>query len=47
VLPLAGQVDQIIKTLNAADVKGLLYGDEATYLGRKVKAMTLAEGGLL
>ena len=40
VLPLAGQVDQIIKTLSAADVKGLLYGDEANYLGRKVKAMT-------
>jgi len=47
VLPLAGQVDQIIKTLSAADVKGLLYGDEATYLGRTVKAMTPAEGGLL
>ena len=27
VLPLAGQVDQIIKTLTAADVKALLYGD--------------------
>lgn len=46
VLPLAGQVDQIIKTLSAADVKGLLYGDEATYLGRKVRAMEPAEGGL-
>ncbi len=47
VLPLAGQVDQIIKTLSAADVKGLLYGDEANYLGRTIKAMTPAEGGLL
>jgi len=46
VLPLAGHVDQIVKTLSAADVKGLLYGDEATYLGRTVKAMSKAEGGL-
>jgi 3-hydroxyisobutyrate dehydrogenase-like beta-hydroxyacid dehydrogenase len=45
-LPLAGQVDQIIKTLTAADVKDLLYGEEATYLGRKVRAMTTEEGGL-
>jgi len=45
-LPLAGQVDQIIKTLTAADVKGLLHGDEATYLGRTVRAMTREEGGL-
>lgn len=46
VLPLAGQVDQIVKTLSAADVKGLLYGDQATYLGRTVTAMSPAEGGL-
>jgi 3-hydroxyisobutyrate dehydrogenase-like beta-hydroxyacid dehydrogenase len=45
-LPLAGQVDQIIKTLSAGDVKELLYGEEATYLGRKVRAMTTEEGGL-
>jgi 3-hydroxyisobutyrate dehydrogenase-like beta-hydroxyacid dehydrogenase len=45
-LPLAGQVDQIIKSLSAADVKALLYGKEATYLGRTVRAMTVEEGGL-
>jgi len=45
-LPLAGQVDQIIKSLNAADVKALLYEKETTYLGRRVGAMTAEEGGL-
>ena len=45
-LPLAGQVDQIIKSLTAADVKGLLHGDETSYLGRTVRAMTPEEGGL-
>jgi len=45
-LPLAGQVDQIIKSLKADDVKGLLYGEEANYLGRTVKAMSPAEGGV-
>lgn len=45
-LPLAGQVDQIIKSLKADDVKGLLYGEEASYLGKTVRAMTPAEGGV-
>ena len=45
-LPLAGQVDQIIKSLKADDVKGLLYGAEANYLGRTVRAMSPAEGGV-
>ena len=45
-LPLAGQVDQLIKTLTAADVKALLYGPEATYLGRTVKPLSSEEGGL-
>jgi 3-hydroxyisobutyrate dehydrogenase-like beta-hydroxyacid dehydrogenase len=45
-LPLAGQVDQLIKTLGAADVKALLYGPEATYLGRVVRPLPAAEGGL-
>jgi 3-hydroxyisobutyrate dehydrogenase len=45
-LPLAGQVDQRIKTLSAADVKALLYGPEATYLGRPVRPLSAAEGGL-
>lgn len=46
VLPLAGQVDQIIKTLSAADVKALLYGEEAVYLGRTVRPLSRDEGGL-
>ncbi|NRP74362.1 3-hydroxyisobutyrate dehydrogenase [Ensifer psoraleae] len=45
-LPLAGQVDQIIKTLKADDVKALLYGPEATYLGRTVRPLAPSEGGL-
>jgi 3-hydroxyisobutyrate dehydrogenase-like beta-hydroxyacid dehydrogenase len=45
-LPLAGQVDQIIKSLKADDVKGLLYGPEANYLGKTVRPMTPAEGGV-
>jgi 3-hydroxyisobutyrate dehydrogenase-like beta-hydroxyacid dehydrogenase len=45
-LPLAGQVDQLIKTLTAADVKALLYGPEAAYLGRVVKPLSSEEGGL-
>ena len=45
-LPLAGQVDQIIKSLSAADVKALLYEKETTYLGGRVGAMTAEEGGL-
>ncbi|WP_455274981.1 NAD(P)-dependent oxidoreductase [Rhizobium herbae] len=46
-LPLSGQVDQIIKTLKADDVKALLYGPEATYLGRTVRPLTATEGGLV
>lgn len=46
VLPLAGQVDQIIKTLNADAVKALLYGPEASYLGHVVTPLPPAEGGL-
>lgn len=45
-LPLAGQVDQIIKSLKADDVKGLLYGPEANYLGKTVRPMSPAEGGV-
>jgi 3-hydroxyisobutyrate dehydrogenase len=46
-LPLAGQIDQLVKLLSAADVKALLYGPECTYLGRKISPMTPDEGGLL
>jgi len=46
VLPLTGQVDQIIKTMTAADVSALLYEPECTYLGRKVTPLAKADGGL-
>ena len=46
VLPLSGQVDQLVKLLKADDVAALLYGPEASYLGVKVKPMSPAEGGL-
>jgi 3-hydroxyisobutyrate dehydrogenase-like beta-hydroxyacid dehydrogenase len=46
VLPLTGQVDQIIKTMTAADVAALLYEPECTYLGRKVTPLAKADGGL-
>lgn len=45
-LPLAGQVDQLVKLLSASDVKALLYGEECSYLGVPVKPMTREEGGL-
>jgi 3-hydroxyisobutyrate dehydrogenase len=45
-LPLAGQVDQLVKLLTAADVKALLYGEECDYLGRKITPMSPEEGGL-
>ncbi len=46
VLPLTGTVDQLVKLFSAADVKGLLYGDEAHYLGRKIVPLKPEEGGL-
>jgi len=46
VLPLAAQVDQLIKTLTASDVAALLYGPECTYLGRRVAPLDKADGGL-
>jgi len=46
VLPLAGQVDQLIKLLSAKDVKELLYRPSCTYLGVDVVPMTPEEGGL-
>jgi 3-hydroxyisobutyrate dehydrogenase-like beta-hydroxyacid dehydrogenase len=46
VLPLSGQVDQLIKTLTAADVAALLYGPECNYLGRPVTPLAKADGGL-
>jgi 3-hydroxyisobutyrate dehydrogenase len=46
VLPLSGQIDQLVKLLSAKDVKALLYGPECDYLGMTVKPMTPEEGGL-
>ncbi len=46
VLPLSGHVDQLIKTLSAADVASLLYGPECTYLGRQVAPLAKSDGGL-
>lgn len=46
VLPLSGHVDQLIKTLTAADVAALLYGPECSYLGRQVAPMAKSDGGL-
>jgi 3-hydroxyisobutyrate dehydrogenase-like beta-hydroxyacid dehydrogenase len=45
-LPLAGQVDQLVKLLSADDVKALLYGPECSYLGVTVSPMRPDEGGL-
>jgi 3-hydroxyisobutyrate dehydrogenase-like beta-hydroxyacid dehydrogenase len=46
VLPLSGHVDQLIKTLGAADVAALLYGPECSYLGRSIAPLAKADGGL-
>ncbi len=46
VLPLSGHVDQLIKTMGAADVAALLYGPECTYLGRPIAPLAKADGGL-
>jgi 3-hydroxyisobutyrate dehydrogenase-like beta-hydroxyacid dehydrogenase len=46
ILPLSGHVDQLIKTLTAADVAALLYGPECTYLGRRVAPLAKSDGGL-
>lgn len=45
-LPMFGQVDQLVKHLDAEKVKNLLYGPEAEYLGQHVKPLTKEEGGL-
>jgi 3-hydroxyisobutyrate dehydrogenase-like beta-hydroxyacid dehydrogenase len=43
---LIGKVDQLVKLFNTDDVAALLYGDEASYLGVKVKPLPPEEGGL-
>jgi 3-hydroxyisobutyrate dehydrogenase-like beta-hydroxyacid dehydrogenase len=46
VLPLTGQVDQLIKTMTAGDVAALLYEQECTYLGRRITPLARSDGGL-
>jgi 3-hydroxyisobutyrate dehydrogenase len=46
VLPLSGQVDQLIKLFHARDVAALLYGPEAFYLGKSVVPLKRDEGGV-
>jgi 3-hydroxyisobutyrate dehydrogenase-like beta-hydroxyacid dehydrogenase len=45
-LPLAGQIDQLVKLLKAEDVAALLYGKEARYLGVTVTPLPADKGGL-
>ncbi|HEY0889101.1 MAG TPA: NAD(P)-dependent oxidoreductase [Nocardioides sp.] len=46
VLPLTGQVDQLVKLMTAGDVTDLLHSDVAHYLGREIRALSPDEGGL-
>lgn len=46
VLPLSGHVDQLVKTMSAADVADLLYGPECAYLGRRIAPLSPGDGGL-
>lgn len=46
VLPLTGQVDQLIKLFHADDVHELLYGRQASYLGKTIVPLKPSEGGL-
>ena len=45
-LPLYGHVDQLIKFFHADQVKDLLYGEKAQYLGKPIIPMRPDEGGL-
>lgn len=45
-LPLFGQVDQLVKRLGPEQVKDLLHGAEAEYLGQRVGPLGRGEGGL-
>lgn len=46
ILPLTGQVDQLVKTMTADDVSALLYGESCQYLGRTIEPMSAVDGGL-
>ena len=45
-LPMFGLVDQLVKQLGPDQVKDLLYGDAAEYLGSVISAMSVEEGSL-
>lgn len=45
-LPLFGQVDQLVKLLGPAQVKELLHGAAADYLGQHIVPLDRGEGGL-
>jgi 3-hydroxyisobutyrate dehydrogenase-like beta-hydroxyacid dehydrogenase len=42
VLPLFGQVDQLVKLLTTEQVAGLLHGESTTYLGNEVTPKPLS-----
>jgi hypothetical protein len=42
VLPLFGQVDQLVKLLTPEQVAGLLHGESTTYLGNEVTPKPLS-----
>lgn len=44
-LPLFGQVDQLVKRLGPDQVKALLYGPEAEYLGKRIVPLDRDHGG--
>jgi 3-hydroxyisobutyrate dehydrogenase len=45
-LPLFGQIDQLVKHLDAEKVSDLLYGPQADYLGQTIKPLKREEGGV-
>lgn len=44
-LPLFGQVDQLVKRLGPEQVKDLLHGAEAEYLGKRIASLDREHGG--
>ncbi len=45
-LPLFGQVDQLVKMLGPAQVRDLLHGPSARYLGQEIVPLDRSSGGL-
>jgi 3-hydroxyisobutyrate dehydrogenase len=44
-MPLFGQVDQLVKRLGPEQVRDLLYGREAEYLGKRIVPLDNESGG--